>query len=68
MELPDPAGVLVGEGNQVRFIRLDAGAAILDTPAVRAVVSEAIAFGETPFAGRHQVVIRAICRTQRPRR
>src|SRR6478672_6817253 len=54
--LPDPQHVLVGTGNQVRFIRLDAAAAILDTPPVRALVSEAIAFGETPFAGRGGLV------------
>jgi hypothetical protein len=66
--LPDPHGVLVGDGNQVRFIRLDADAAILDTPAIRALVSEAIAFGETPFAGRGRLVIRAISKKQRPRR
>jgi len=66
--LPDPQHVLVGTGNQVRFIRLDAAGAILDTPPVRALVSEAIAFGETPFAGRGGLVIRAICKKQRPRR
>jgi hypothetical protein len=66
--LPDPHGVLVGDGNQVRFIQLDADAAILDTPAIRALVSEAIAFGETPFAGRGRLVIRAISKKQRPRR
>jgi len=66
--LPDPHRVLVGDGNQVRFIRLDADAAILDTPAIRALVSEAIAFGETPFAGRGRLVIRAIAKKQRPRR
>ena len=37
--LPDPDRVLQGDGNQVRFIRLDQGAAILDTPAVRALVA-----------------------------
>jgi hypothetical protein len=66
--LPDPHGVLVGDGNQVRFIQLDADAAILDTPAIRALVSEAIAFGETPFAGRGRLVIRAISKKHRPRR
>jgi hypothetical protein len=66
--LPDPHRVLVGDGNQVRFIRLDADAAILDTPPIRALVSEAIAFGETPFAGRGRLVIRAISAKQRPRR
>ena len=66
--LPDPDGVLVGGGNQVRFVRLDRGAAVLDTPALRALVSEAIAFGEAPFRGRGQLVIRSISRKQRPRR
>jgi hypothetical protein len=66
--LPDPHRVLVGDGNQVRFIRLDGDAAILDTPPIRALVSEAIAFGETPFAGRGRLVIRAISKKQRPRR
>jgi hypothetical protein len=66
--LPDPHGVLKGSGNQVRHIRLDAGAAILDTPAVRAVLSEAIAFADTPFAGKSRLVIRAISQKQRARR
>ena len=66
--LPDPQGVLQGDGNQVRFIRLDAGAAILDTPAIRALVSDAIAFGETPFRGKGLLVIRSISKKQRPRR
>jgi hypothetical protein len=66
--LPDPRRVLMGDGNQVRFIRLDAGAAVLETPPIRALVSEAIAFGETPFAGKSQLVIRAISKKQRPRR
>jgi hypothetical protein len=67
-QLPDPQRVLLGDGNQVRFITLDEGAAILDTPAIRALVSEAIAFGETPFAGRGRLVIRSISKKQRPRR
>jgi hypothetical protein len=66
--LPDPDRVLQGNGNQVRFIRLDDRAAILDTAPIRALVSEAIAFGDTPFAGRRQLVIRAIAKKQRPRR
>ena len=66
--LPDPNHLLVGDGNQVRFIRLDPQAAILDTPPLRALISEAIAFGETPFTGKRQLVIRSISRKQRPRR
>ncbi len=66
--LPDPDGVLMGGGNQVRFVRLDEHARILDTPPLRALITEAIDFGETPFRGRGQLVIRAISRKQRPRR
>ena len=66
--LPDPQGALQGDGNQVRFITLDAGAAILDTPAIRTLASEAIAFGETPFRGKGLLVIRSISKKQRPRR
>jgi len=66
--LPDPQGALQGDGNQVRFIRLDAGAAILDTPAIRTLVAEAIAFGETPFRGKGGLVVRSISKKQRPRR
>ena len=66
--LPDPERVLAGDGNQVRFITLDEGAAILETPAIGALVSEAIAFGETPFAGAGRLVIRSISKKQRPRR
>jgi hypothetical protein len=66
--LPDPDHLLVGDGNQVRFIRLDPQAAILDTPPLRALISEAVAFGETPFTGTRQLVIRSISRKQRPRR
>jgi hypothetical protein len=66
--LPDPERILKGGGNQVRFIQLDPGAAILDSAAVRTLVSEAIAFGEEPFAGKRRLVIRSISRKPRPRR
>ena len=66
--LPDPHGVLVGDGNQVRFLRLDEGAAILDTAPLRALVAEAIDFGGEPFAGTRRLVIRSISKKQRSRR
>jgi hypothetical protein len=66
--LPDPDGVLKGDGNQGRHLRLDAGAAMLDTPPLRTLLAEAIAFGEAPFRGKGQVVIRSIMKKQRPRR
>jgi len=66
--LADPEGLLQGDGNQVRSLRLEAGAAGLDAPAVRALMDEAAAFGDVPFAGRHQLVIRAVSPKRRPRR
>ena len=66
--LPDPQGVLKGNGNQVRYVRLDKGAAILDTPAVREVMAEAMAFADVPFSGKSRLVIRAISKKQRARR
>jgi len=66
--LPDPEGVLTGSGTQVRSLRLDAGAAVLDTPAVRALMKEALAFADEPFDGKARVVIRSISAKRRPRR
>ena len=66
--LPDPEGLLKGSGSRVRHFRLDAGAAMLDTPPVQALIAEAIKFSDAPFNGKHQLVIRAIVKKQRPRR
>ncbi len=66
--LSDPLGVLRGGGTQVRHTRLDAGAAILDTPAIRALISEALKFSGEPFDGKSRLVIKAISAKQRPRR
>jgi hypothetical protein len=66
--LPDPLGLLIGGGNQVRHIRLDAGAAVLDTPPIRALISEALRFSGEPFDGKNRLVIKAISAKQRPRR
>jgi hypothetical protein len=66
--LPDPARVLTGTGTQVRSIRLDPGAAVLDTPAFRALMAAALEFSGEPFDGKHRLVIRSISAKQRPRR
>ena len=66
--LADPDGVLQGSGNQVRFVRLDAGAAMMDTPAVRAVIADAMAFADAPFRGKGRLVIRAVSPNARRRR
>jgi hypothetical protein len=67
--LPDPAGILLGGGNQNRFIPL-ASARDLSKPEVEALILAAIAQGEAPLpsTGRGTLVIRAISAKQRPRR
>ena len=66
--LPDPENMLRGSGNIVRHLRLE-DAAVLDRPAVRALMDRAIAQSETPFESkRRRVVIRAIAAKRRSRR
>src|SRR3954469_9436403 len=66
--LDDPGGLLQGDGNQVRWVRLDGGAKALDAPAARGLIDDATAYGEVPFAARHQLIIRAVSPKRRPRR
>ena len=67
--LSDPHGVLLGSGNQNRFIRL-ASAATLNEPAVAALIDAAVAQSKTPLPakGRGQTIIKSISAKQRPRR
>jgi len=67
--LPDPQKLLLGSGNQTRFIRLES-ADVLARPAVAALLAAAIARAKIPFraSGRGKLVIRSISRKQRPRR
>jgi hypothetical protein len=67
--LADPDKLLRGTGKQVRNIRLD-DTAVLDRPAVRALMEQAIELGGTPFDRKTpgRMVIRAISAKQRPRR
>ena len=67
--LPDPKRLLLGEGNQNRFIRLESPST-LERPAVRALIRAATASARTPPAktGRGVLVIRSISAKQRPRR
>jgi hypothetical protein len=67
--LPDPAGILLGSGNQNRFIQL-ASAGDLSKPEVEALIRAAIAQGKAPLpaTGRGTLVIRAVSAKQRPRR
>src|SRR5439155_8162106 len=68
-ELPDPAKLLQGSGNQTRSINLE-GASILARPEVARLIDEAIARNRVPFAraGRGSVVIRSASAKQRRRR
>jgi hypothetical protein len=67
--IPDPHGLLLGEGKQNRFLRLDS-AAVLAQPAVEALIAAAIAHGKNPLPsnGKGKSIIRSISKKQRPRR
>jgi hypothetical protein len=67
--LPDPAGLLRGEGNQVRHVRLDPPER-WDLPEVQDLISEALARSEPPFdpAAEPRLIIKSISAKQRPRR
>ena len=67
--LPDPHGVLRGEGNQVRQVRLDS-ADVVDTPAVAALVAEAVARSDPPFdpSRPRRLVMKSVSAKRRPRR
>ena len=68
-ELPDPAELLQGSGNQTRWMNLER-ASTLARPAVAALIEEAIARNRVPFAsaGRGSVVIRQASAKPRRRR
>jgi hypothetical protein len=68
-ELPDPNKVLLGSGNQTRFIRIDSPQA-LERPEVQALVAAAIAQARAPLPadGRGKLIIRSVSAKQRPRR
>jgi hypothetical protein len=59
--LADPNGLLLGSGNQGRFVRLES-ASLLDRPEIDALLAAAIAEGDTrlPPSGRGRVVIKSI--------
>ena len=57
--IDDPEGRLEGTGNQVRSIRLDAGAAALDERYIKGLMAEALSIAGTNLkTGRGQVVLR----------
>ncbi len=68
-KLADPQKLLRGRGNQVRNILL-VDAAVLDRPAVQALVTEAVEKASKPLeaAARRKLVIRSVSEQQRARR
>lgn len=67
--LPDPEGLLQGQGTTARHIRL-AAAEDLDTPSIRALIEAAIAAAKVPYdpARKGRLDVRSISENQRPRR
>ena len=67
--LPDPTKVLLGSGNQTRFIRLDS-ARVLARADVAELISAAATRAKVPFRlhGQVELIIRSVSAKQRPRR
>ena len=67
--LPDPHKLLLGSGNQTRFIRLES-AAVLRRPEVEKLIAAAVTHAKVrfPSAGRGKLIIRSVSAKQRPRR
>jgi hypothetical protein len=67
--LRDPNKILLGSGNQTRFLRLQS-VDVLARPEVEALVAAAAAEAKTPLAasGRGRLIIRSVSKKQRPRR
>ncbi len=67
--LPDPDRILLGEGNQTRFIRLES-ANRLHRPEVKALLAAAVAHSKVPLPanGAGKLIIRSVSKKPRPRR
>jgi hypothetical protein len=67
--LPDPKRVLLGSGNQTRFIRIES-VEVLERPEVKALIAAAIAraHARLPVGGRGKLLIRSVSAKQRLRR
>ena len=67
--LPDPKRILLGSGNQTRFIRIES-VEVLERPEVTALIAAAIAraHARLPVGGRGQLLIRSVSAKQRLRR
>lgn len=67
--MPDPAGLLKGNGKVAKHIVLP-NPALLDDPTVKALMSEAVVRARVPFdaKGAHRLIIKSVSAKQRPRR
>jgi hypothetical protein len=67
--LPDPHGILLGSGNQNRFIRIES-AEIIARPEVEKLIAAAEAQAKVRMAasGKGKLIIRSISAKQKPRR
>ena len=67
--LPDPKQILLGSGNQTRFVRIES-VEVLARPEIEALVATAIAQSKTPLPanGPAKLIIRSVSAKQRPRR
>jgi hypothetical protein len=67
--LPDPKGLLQGEGNVVRYIRLD-DEKTLDRADVKAMMDVALKMAKVPMdkKAKYKLVIKSVSPKQRPRR
>ncbi|MDQ6691040.1 MAG: DUF1801 domain-containing protein [Gemmatimonadota bacterium] len=67
--LPDPKSILLGSGNQTRFIRVES-VAVLSRPEVNALITSAVVRAKPPLPaiGRRKLIIRSVSAKQRPRR
>ena len=67
--LPDPDKILLGSGNQTRFIRVES-TDVLERPAVKALVAAAASLAKAPprSSGPGKLIIRSVSAKQRPRR
>lgn len=67
--LPDPHKILLGSGNQNRFIRLES-IETLSRPEVKELMTAAVAQADPPLpsSGRGHLIIRSVAAKQKPRR
>jgi hypothetical protein len=67
--LPDPNKLLLGSGNQGRFVRLES-AEMIDRPEIEALLAAAIKECDTPLprTGRGRLVIKSVSPKRRARR